>query len=838
MPSKLSLSNIDNIVFNAFDPTSKKLLYTRYNFNFTKYKTDKGLPTSSDNLTVFKHFLDLNGSTWDKPYAVIDSLKQYFTPINDFITSYVNSYGNTTHKYYGGEVYNSSYFTQSELLKKQFDIANYSDVQVRLVQDFFIEDTQNKMKYTKWNFNFALYSNDFKIWGSKLLIFTDFIYRAINIANQDGILNDGYVMPETFKKYFINNPLLNDYIKFYGITSPYSFVYKNIGNVNWSKYAATVNVPLGQAKSHYYVTGQFEPVKMNFLYKPLTNYKSASNFIVDIFNNGHMCSGFLYRPFNDPTDKNIYVVTCYHILEDSDNLNTIRAILNIYNDNYNSLTPITLTAEFEVIGYDIYSDVLVARYNENIPFNVSNKVDLNVFADVFSNLSKLIDFNGIVAGKDVFTTTNMGVYANHSCYKGNIIDSKFTGFNNYIYTLTPPDSVIVNFDSQVGSSGSPIFMGNPDSTDVSELKFVGMINSYCQGLQNHTQCISFLNLYKIVNTIISKQKYFNTLTTNDFVLKNYISKYFYTYKWLGVYSSYFNVNISVESYPQLNNLSYTGGIVIGGFIIGFNYNTKEFVSNELELSELNVIKLDTPLLKTKMYRRFIESSKSPIVVKSISFYNNVKSEYRTYYLGKYGEQDSMSFITYDFGSCQTYAANSDTFKAKFGTSATLPDNLLFKYFSLYGLMDIEYYYYDSVKWVLEKETVGGNTADWFNTYKDTLGNTYFQHKFEYPHILTPYLTIYEDKEPCMKLYENKDFKNGTNAKSWWSRMRRRLRRAAQRARDALKKANETVGYGLEYMAEDFGEDQPIAYQILSTIGSMADTQQEERDGPNITDAFD
>ncbi len=832
-----NLSSNDLIVFNSFDVLTKKLLYTKYNFNFARYKLEKNLPSNLDNLTTFKNFLDLNESTWDKPYVVKQELKKYFNPITPLIISYVNAYGNTTHNYYSGEIYNSNYISYQKIIEDQFVLNNYSDKEIRFEQDYFVYNTDENKKYTKWNFDYNLYSIDFNVWGSKLLVFTDFIHRAMNIEDE----SKGYVLPESFRKYFKDIPDLDDYIIYTGVSSPYPFIYNNTGSINWEKYSTTNNIQnVSQAKSHFYVTGQFEMNEILFSKPSMTAYKKLANTVVLVKNGPVSCNGFLYKPFNDKSDSNIYLITCYHVIQNTPNLNVLRCYSGMYSNTYNSNEPFVLTVDFEIIGYDIYSDILVAKYDKNLPFNVTNNVDLQIFFfnSFAKRLNDYLSFESPATGTQVFTTANLGEYSNNVCYKGTVIDSKFSGLNTYIYTLAPPDSLVVNFDSQVGSSGSPIFIGDPESLDRSPVKIVGMINSYCEGLSNHTQCISFLNLINIAHKIIKSQAYFDVLNNGSLVSKNYIAKYFYTYKWLGVYSSYFNVKTSIESYPQLNNLSYTGGIIIGGFIIGFNYNTKEFVSNELELSELNVIKLDTPLLKTQMYRRFIESSKSPIVVKSISFYNNIKSEYKTYYLGKYGEQNSMSVITYDFGSCQSFVANSDTFKAKFGDSATLPDNLLFKYFSLYGLMDIEYYYYDSVKWVLEKETVGGNTADWFNTYKDTLGNTYFQHKFEYPHILTPYLTIYEDKEPSMKLYENKDFKNETNAKSWWSRMRRRLRRAAQRAREAAEKVRDGLGYGEKWMAYEFPEDQPIAYQILSTIASMADTQQEERNGPNISDAFD
>lgn len=762
MSGILSVTNSDMIVFNAFDTKFKKLLYTKYNFDYTKYKTEALLPSTTDNLSVFKHFLNLNGTTWDKPYWVKSAFKKYFLPITPLIESYVNAYGNTTHSYYRGNDFNSNYVDYLTLVKEQFSLKNYSDANIRFEQDFFVYDTKKNLKYTKWNFNFGLYSEDFNIWGSKLLVFTDFVYRAVNISILESGKLEGYYLPEMFEKYFINDPNLDDYIIYSGVSSPFNLIYNNTTSISWTKYSVTNKVSVSQAKYHFYTQGQFEMNDIFFDKGLLSNYKKIGNAVVTIKNGKSSCNGFLYSPFNDKADTNVYLVTCYHIIKDSPNLNVLRAYSSMFSTTYNSTEPFVLTVDFEIIGYDIYSDILVAKYNKEIPYNVVNNVDLQIFY-FYLFAKRLNDYLGLeppTTGTTVFSPANLGSYSNSACYKGTVVDNKFSGYNNYKYTLAPPDSLIVYFDSQIGSSGSPIFTGDPSSTDRTGVKIVGMINSRCQTLEDHTQCISFFHLVNMVHSIIKKQSFFNAIDEKNLVLKNYVSKYCYTHKWLGAIFSYYNIDKTIEKYPEVNNLYYSGGVIIEKFIIGFNYNTKKFVTDEIELSQLNTIRIETPLLKSLMYRRFIESSKTPIVIKSVSFYNKTKSEYKTYYLGKYGEQESLSALTYDFDSTTIVKTTPETFFKYFSGTIEMPDNLLFKYFSLYGSIDIEYYYYNSTEWILEREKIGGNSIDWFNTYKDKLGYTYFQHKFEYPYILLPYLDIYEDRDSTV----SKNFKKLTNAK--------------------------------------------------------------------------
>jgi hypothetical protein len=75
------------LCFAVFDPTTKKLLYSKYNFDFDKYKTEKNLPTTNKN-TLFHNFLVNNETNLWKPFSVKEDLKKYFLSITQEIQDY------------------------------------------------------------------------------------------------------------------------------------------------------------------------------------------------------------------------------------------------------------------------------------------------------------------------------------------------------------------------------------------------------------------------------------------------------------------------------------------------------------------------------------------------------------------------------------------------------------------------------------------------------------------------------------------------------------------------------------------------------------------------------
>ena len=109
-------SNIDNILYFAqYDKVSKKLIYSKYNFNFELYKKDFKLE-NKEELDIFIHFLKKNETYFQeepsfknkgnktpsylKPTVVKENLKKYFLQMTEKIINYHNKYSMTAHAGY------------------------------------------------------------------------------------------------------------------------------------------------------------------------------------------------------------------------------------------------------------------------------------------------------------------------------------------------------------------------------------------------------------------------------------------------------------------------------------------------------------------------------------------------------------------------------------------------------------------------------------------------------------------------------------------------------------------------------------------------------------------
>ena len=150
------------IFFAGFDSNTKKLLYTKYNFNFELYKNDFNLNfLVTDKLNIFIDFLIRNKSSFDKPYSVDAALTKYFFTITPEIVNYMNKYGFTIHPNYINVKAPITYIESNVLINAQFDIINYDDTQIRILQDYYW-NVDGRLD-TKWNFDFNQYSNDFII---------------------------------------------------------------------------------------------------------------------------------------------------------------------------------------------------------------------------------------------------------------------------------------------------------------------------------------------------------------------------------------------------------------------------------------------------------------------------------------------------------------------------------------------------------------------------------------------------------------------------------------------------------------------------------------------------
>jgi len=723
----------DLYVFNVFDPVSKNMLYSKYNFNFALYSSSRNLDSSLTKTQVFKLFLQENGTTYDKPYSLSPELIQFFTPITQEMITYINSIG-VIHGNYMSFTNPGTYISDSGLVESQFDLVEYNDTKIRFIQDYTYTTSGSGMEFTKYNFDFNSYSNDFNIYGSKLFIFTDFVFRCIHLS--DAIPDSfGYGLPDQFMKYFLNIDNLNEYLVSHGVTSNNLGVYKNPANIDWNSYAK-INTDINTtdqvvAKNHYYMYGQFEIRYFNFLetLSVLKNSDLIINATANIYSStgGTLSSGFLYSN----NDGNIYLICCYHIISDSQNLNVLRASFGL-SSNVNNVPSKTTTAEFRIIGYDIMSDIIVGLFDPTLPYNSTFNVDLSKYETV--GLTSSYSLNN---GESVFFIGNIGALGNNSLISGNVMNTNYFGTLSSTFEIGDPDSILLTSSSVSGLSGSPIWIGNPEATD-QILTCVGMVNSKLRAANDvvtFTQGIQAKIMVNVINNIIGNWFYFTTNPkfSNNSILISYLLKISSQKSWLGTTCSYFSGSTSTAKFPVLSNLPYTGGLIIEDFILGLNLVQKSFIKDVMMLGEFSAIKLNTPLLNTKIYQRYIESSKSPIVIKSLSYFNGLTSEYNKFYIGRYGNQVSFGSFTYGFLPLLAAPLNIPD-----------ADSYLFAINSVYPQLIIEYYYFDGGKWVLETESVGGTDASNYSTYTDSYGNKFYQNNFVLPYILYPYFSTYED----------------------------------------------------------------------------------------------
>lgn len=720
--------------FAVFDITSHHLLYTKYNFNFELYANDfmPNIDIANNKAKIFRDFLVRNDASLDKPFSVKDELTKYFNPMTPEIEKYFNTYGYCLHPNYMYVETPENYVVIDILRANQFDLIWYTDEQLRRLQDYSIKKGSDI--YSKYNFDFNSYSNDWHIWGTKLAVFTDFIVRSIYLNKLIiGAFGYGYppVVPFNFNKYFIQTPTLNNYLIDYSVLSVYKTTPKNLYSIDWTKYGiinmdlAFLNGNVDALKDHYLTFGQFEQRQIPFVTVKNT-MSDAYKGIVTVTSEGLSCSGFLMDGSSSFGSGyvGLYLVTCYHLIDGKSNKNFIMASVTINTPSNNSKN-VTRVLQFSVIGYDIYADVCVAYYDPKTTYNTIFNSDIDT-----NNVSKInLTTDTLIKKGDPLTVIGNLQYDNDlSSLTGYVMDNNYVGNFNLRFVLGMPQSIQLSIPPTPGMSGAPIFMGNYLNNE--PLICVGMVNSTCGYNDQFTMGISCFLLHTIVSNIIGNTAVYKSLYSTDIIKYNFTIKDGFPKKWLGISATYYHSTISAKQNPVFMNFPYNGGIVLHDVILGFNTQTNKFIYDVLELSKQNVISLNTPLIGSKMYNKFISSSKCPLVIKSITMLDNVQGTFSKFDMGNYGNQTPYNLITYRM--------------AQIGTTLNDP-KYTNKSKRIYESIDIEYYYFNGLGWVLDNDTIGNNTDDWYFDSVDNMGNSFRQHRFDFPIILIPYITYYHDQ---------------------------------------------------------------------------------------------
>jgi hypothetical protein len=456
MPSATATSAVITAVYQQKDTVysfavygpDQTLAYSKYNFNFEKYKTDfsSELPPSPTSSDIFYSFLIKNNTDLNKPFSVRDDLVKYFTPMTSDIQKYHDTYGYCPALNYMQSVNPTGIVSSDLIFEDQFQLIPYSDDSVRRLQDYIYYDEFSTF-YTKYNFDFDTYKKDWNVYSiKKLTVFTDFVLRT-EYLNHAIIGAYGYGKPlDSFKKYFIQSSGLEEYLLKNSVTSIYSRVNNSYPNIDWIKYKALnsdLRYPtVPELQDHYIEYGQFELRPITFISTANSVITGKTRSIVSVLqDNGGSASGFLYSGSSYNTvngTTQVYLVTCYHLIASSENKNSINATVNYFDSTLNK--DVTNQLAFQIIGYDIFTDVMVARYDPTLDYNIQFNSNLNVDG------IPVIDIDGTVNPKkndSVYTIGNIGDLATNVVIEGKLMDNEYRGDYNTTFVLGIPDSFLI-----------------------------------------------------------------------------------------------------------------------------------------------------------------------------------------------------------------------------------------------------------------------------------------------------------------------------------------------------------------------------------------------------------
>jgi len=732
------------LCFAVFDNASKKLLYSKYNFDFYKYKTDKSLTTNNKN-ELFHNFLVDNETNLWKPFSVKEDLKKYFLSITPEIQDYFDNINYLPWDFNFNSL--PTYISESVIMTNEFNLYYYDIFnELPVICEFLHKDYDNTI-YTKYNFDFSKYSSDFNVYGSKMSIFNDLLIRLNYLSdNASGFI--GYnKIPDLFKTYFYRDKnsqnSLEKYLEDYSVYSCFSNIERSFQKINLINYIELIKNNYGiifnnetEAQKYFLKYGQFQQDNINFILSKDTEIVNLSKSICSVVTSNGFGTGFLFRGSVEYDivngKKQIYLLTCYHIIEESDK-NTM--YVTCYYDEEKDIKLL-----FRIIGYDRNTDICISIYDDALDYN---KIFFPEETWNIRNTLSLLDIVGDLPdhlGQQIITIGNPSLTDNLSYMEGQIMDVNYCGSFDRSYILSYPPTILSNMHISVGQSGSPLFIRDSNNN---KLKCIGMLNAKLGDDYQFSLGISNNLLRRVVNNGISywfrivKKFGINNIEKISFNIQEIFPK-----KWIGAKFAYYNP-LNPKNNKAFSNFTVNGGIVLTKFVLGFNIIKKRFVYNYDELSEQGVKKIDTPLLNSEIYRKYIYNNRIPVVIKSITLFDLVNGIYNKFNLGKYKGQYGMDILTYGFMQIA-----SETNPAEF------TNQILRKYSNI----KFEYYYYNGQNWILNEEVIGGNDESWFNIYNDEYGHIFKQHKWELPAIILPYLTSFTKSSG-----EVKDGKDGKDA---------------------------------------------------------------------------
>jgi hypothetical protein len=443
-----------------------------------------------------------------------------------------------------------------------------------------------------------------------------------------------------------------------------------------------------------------------------------------IISENNVATGFLIDVRHITADVNEkYVITCAHVLP-SENATTFYAIFQQHNSDE---TITNIKAQFRVIGYDSYADLMVGYFDTTLPYNKTYNVDISLIPNIVINNTVL---NNVIEGDDVYTIGTYDLQTTSTFIKGTISNNTFTqSFRvNEFECGVFPESILINANTRTGMSGSPVWKKD----DFGKESLVGMLT----GTLFNKMAVAVKSdlLYTGLNTMVNNYLYYNNKFNGDLIKTRQFTNLGLNKCWLGIYGEYFHPNL-IFKYKELTNFNYIGGIVISKIVLGYDTAQEEFIFSKNQINN-NVVLLNSPLLNTNLYKFVIDTN--IVVLKSLSFFNSITAEYDTINLGKYLNQSTYSQFTYGFNLMRSGVATTFDFLGNGG-------NFLSHLISTYPSLIITYSYLGKdvdntgqFIWNDATEIIGGNTSDWYSVVKDG-DYSFLKHNFTLPIFLRTYL---------------------------------------------------------------------------------------------------
>jgi hypothetical protein len=727
------------ICFAVFG-NDQKLLYSKYNFNFDLYISDKSISSDLSKNEVFNLFLDENETDVLLPFSVKSELEKYFLPITEEIQQYFDDFNYSLGDF---EFTSVSSLPEREgqyvILENEFNLVYYDYfTQVQTMYEFlFIEETTNLI-FTKYNFNFTEYSNDFRIYGSKMCVFSDFIFRygLVETVTYQGIGSGYFGIPDMFRKYFYldetsQNNLNLFFDNKYSIFSSFATEVQSAVNINFTDYKTLIldlyGVTLSndtEAYKYFLKYGQFQQDPIKFNEKADEEINNLSRAVCSIITDNGYGTGILvwWEQALDREEGAVIVVTTYHTIAES-NKNTFFANC-YYNENTN------LKLMFRIFAYDKLMDICMGIYDPSLDYNqsyfpddvyhITTTLTPIIIEELFFNINQY-------KGQEITIIGNPQLLDYSKPLEGKIINPAYIGSFTDHFILSRPPTILSDINVSIGYSGSPVFTRDTDGI----LKWIGMVNAKTGDTNQFTVGIAG-SIFRgaigngLVNYTNLVYPYYPDI---DNRLVQLLIQDMYAKKWLGAVLSYYQPMVAENLNSAFRTFTYNGGLILHNFIVGFDTVNEVFLYDYEDLGSYGVTRLNTPLLGTTMYQKYLDSNKTPIVIKSIKMYDRIRRVYGDFVLGKYNGQVSFDIFTYCLTRNAVYL-NSSEYVTR--TRRVFPS------------ITITYYYFNGKSWILNTETVGGNDETWYIEYTDNSGYKFLQHRFEFPKIFLQYLQPFSD----------------------------------------------------------------------------------------------